>query len=83
MNAKVKIAKDSFGSTHIWVDDADVSSACRGYTLRHPSPAEMPTLELVLNAHAIMLDGEVDIYINESTRAMLVGFGWTPPEEKP
>lgn len=63
----------------IEVDGANISHACRGYTLE-AKVGHRPqlTVDLVLHIGG-EVGGEAEVFIPAQTHAALVALGWTPP----
>lgn len=66
---------------HVALDGQDISSALTGLTMRlEVGNRPQVTLDVIALEVPTYLD-EADVYIPESTRALLVKLGWTPPSD--
>ncbi|MFI9331998.1 hypothetical protein ACIGZJ_31205 [Kitasatospora sp. NPDC052868] len=78
------VALGSTGITHrLTIDGTDVSRAIRSCTL-HLASGEQPMLLLdpcVVALDTTEADG-VRVLVNKATVDLLVGLGWTPPEDQ-
>jgi hypothetical protein len=79
--ADVEILRDERGRTQILVDGRDIADAVQGYTLTAKA-GHVPGLALDLVVHEINTYGEVDLYVADRSRELLLAHGWKEPPPK-
>ena len=69
-------------TSSVHLDDQDISAALRGLTLRL-NPGDMPQARLdVVALDVSTYSDDVQVYLPDATRDLLVRLGWTPPAEE-
>lgn len=81
MKAEIEIS--GTGRGRVVLDDADVSAAVRGLTIR-AEVGRIPQIELDLSVIDVTGLGvaQAEILIPDATREALIALGWTPPADR-